>query len=70
MIILPEGRKILIPQNSGVVNTHGIIISQGFNAQNKEYVKRFIEKNLEPEAQNALAVNRFLKNYQDFFQRG
>ena len=75
MLIKPSGgRASPIPHKPMFVNSFSVISPEGFNAQNKDFVKRvindFIEKNLEPEAQNALAVNRFLKNYQDSFQRG
>ena len=75
MLIKPTGvRGSPIPHNQMFVNSFSVISPEGFNARNKDFVKRvindFIEKNLEPEAQNALAVNRFLKNYQDSFQRG
>lgn len=69
MLIKPTGgRASPIPHNSVFVNTLSVISPEGFNAQNKDFVKTYIEKNLEPEAQNALGVNRFLKNYQDFFR--
>lgn len=60
-------RNFPISQNSGVVNTFPEISLEGYNAQNKEFVKRFFEKNFcLPQAQNESVVNSILKISYDF----
>jgi hypothetical protein len=60
-------RNSPISQNSGVVNTFSEIYLEGYNAQNKEFVKSFFEKNsCLPQAQNESVVNSILKISYDF----
>ena len=51
-------RSSPISQNSGVVNTFPEISFEGYNAQNKEFVKRFFEKNFcLPQAHSILKIS-------------
>ncbi|MBR6984258.1 MAG: hypothetical protein IKH75_12165 [Ruminococcus sp.] len=60
-------RNSPISHNSGVVNTFPEIYLKGYNAQNKEFVKRFFEKKYcLPQAQNESVVNSILKISYDF----
>ena len=73
MIAIPKCRSSPISQNLRLVNTFSPIYQiapEGYNAQNKEFVKMvikdFIEKNLDPDAHNVLLVNRFSEKNFDF----
>lgn len=67
MITTVRCRSSPISQNSGVVNTFPEISLERYNAQNKEFVKRFFEKNFcPPKAQNESIVNSILKISFDF----
>ena len=67
MITTVRCRSSPISQNSGVVNTFPEISLEGYNAQNKEFVKRFFEKYFcLPQAQNESVVNSILKISYDF----
>ena len=62
MLNKPRCRSSTIPQNPVLVNTFSEISPEGFNAQNKEFVKSFFEKNFcLPQAQNEPLVNSILK---------
>ena len=62
MLTKPRCRSSTIPQNPVLVNTFSEIFPEGFNAQNKEFVKRFFEKNFcLSQAQNKPLVNSILK---------
>lgn len=67
MITTVRCRSSPISQNPGVVNTFPEISLEGYNAQNKEFVKRFFENNIcLPKAQNESVVNSILKISFDF----
>ena len=67
MLTKPRCRSSTIPQNPVLVNTFSEISLKGFNAQNKEFVKRYFEKNFcLPKAQNEPLVNSILKISCDF----
>ena len=67
MIAISRHKRSPISQNSGVVKIFSPLPLCGFNAQNKEFVKRVLEKSLSPpDAQNESLVNSILKNSLDF----
>ena len=67
MISISRCKRSPISRNYGIVNTFSPLFLSGFNAQNKEFVKRVLEKSLSPpDAQNESLVNSILKNSLDF----
>ena len=68
MINTVRCRSSPISQNPGVVNTFPEIYLKGYNAQNKEFVKRFFEKKYcLPQAQNESVVNSIFCVFEKFF---